>query len=106
MTATCLNKNGIAAVLRICRCAAGSIVFHGRKTTALSFTVSTALKTIVVGKVRQGNIDAPNPIGHPTTSAALAIQFALDNFRAARAPYRASMSSPRTDLAFHATRAD
>src|SRR5688572_19755839 len=44
MTATCLNTNGIDAVLRICCCASGSMVLHGRNTTALSLTVSTALK--------------------------------------------------------------
>src|SRR5688572_22842785 len=49
MTATCLNTNGIEAVLRICCCASGSIVFHGRKTTALSLTVSTALKLMSSG---------------------------------------------------------
>src|SRR5258706_16232284 len=54
MTATCLNTNGIEAVLRICCRASGSIVFHGRKTTALSLTVSTTVKTIAVGKVGQG----------------------------------------------------
>src|SRR5688572_4227275 len=54
MTATCLNTNGIEAVLRICCCASGSIVFHGRKTTALSFTVSTALKVASAGRSVKG----------------------------------------------------
>src|SRR5215211_7481495 len=49
MTATCLNTKGIEAVLRICCCASGSIVFHGRKTTALSLTVSTALNLVSLG---------------------------------------------------------
>src|SRR5436190_2157523 len=44
MTATCLNTNGIEAVLRICCCASGSIVLHGRKSTTLSLTVSTPLR--------------------------------------------------------------
>src|SRR5688572_12757281 len=54
MTATCLNTNGIDAVLRICCCASGSIVFHGRKTTALSLTVSTTSKLAGVRQVGQG----------------------------------------------------
>ena len=54
MTATCLNTNGIEAVLRICCCAAGSIVFHGRKTTALSLTVSTNVKLTSSGRSVKG----------------------------------------------------
>ena len=54
MTATCLNTNGIEAVLRICCCAADSIVFHGRKTTALSLTLSTLLKLTGVRQIGQG----------------------------------------------------
>src|SRR5687768_16486354 len=49
MTATCLNTNGMVEVLRICCCASASIVFQGRKTTALSFTRSMPLKVIETG---------------------------------------------------------
>src|SRR5687768_12980 len=62
MTATCLNTKGIEAVLRICCCASGSIVFQGRKTTALSLTLSTALKAIVVRQVGQGTFGCQNVV--------------------------------------------
>src|SRR5207244_6558717 len=97
MTATCLNTNGMEAVLRICCCAAGSMVFHGRKTTALSLTVSTPLKTIAVGQVGQGTFDAPNPIVHRRLPASpLAIRFALDEITPP-GEHRATLS-PRATL--------
>src|SRR5215212_9300574 len=52
MTATCLKTKGIEAVLRICCCAAVSIVSHGRKTTALSLTVSIAFQNVLPGRAR------------------------------------------------------
>jgi hypothetical protein len=84
MTATCLNTNGIEAVLRICCCAAGSIVFHGRKTTALSLTVSTPLKTIAVGQVGQGTLDARNRIVTVDFLLAIAVNSHLTKSRLAR----------------------
>ena len=48
MTATCLNTNGIDAVLRICCCASGSIVFHDGATDDEYLSVlrsATALAT-------------------------------------------------------------